>query len=177
MNSGIFQGSGSGSSAPGLPVWTYDPALTGTPAAGHFQLDNTNPSLAQNIFINVTPKDNGTLDLTEMFEYIYLPSTLITSLLTGKVYSSYVGSNFTVSGAIAASGFGGGNSSVDSVEMSGDYSFAFSPSNQVQTITFGALQANAGISPIADNTYPISGTLGGSITTQSGVITAISEAS
>lgn len=156
-------------SIPGLPVWTFDPALTGTPSAGFFQTDNSNPSSVANIFISKTQK--GGLDFWDsLFGNVPSGTALLFTNRSGKTYNFVTSSEFSNSaGVLHASGSMVG---VDSNALSGDYQLSFMPGLAAvpATPTIQQVLAASGITPAPDGTVtPVT-----SITTSSGIPTAIS---
>ncbi len=188
-------GVSSGSSTPGLPVWTYSGVGT-TPAAGHFQTDNSDPNVPVNIYFNVTPKIGG-MDSADLFTYSTANLLIVLTSSSGKAYVFQATALGTESGGVVTI-LGQWNPVNDGVALSGDYSVSFAPAPQNPPHLSDVLSASS-ITPIADGTvdgittaegtvtantpptsgdgtFSISGSLGGSITILNGRVTAFTPA-
>lgn len=161
-----------GSSSPGLPAWTFDPAQTGAPAAGHFQTNNNSPASVSAITLNNQTKAGS--DISAAFGE--LPNSniiVLTSILTGKSYTFYSTGPWST-GPIIASLI---PQTSETMPFSGDFtvvSFGIT-NNSTSYIPGGsgalaAVLSGAGITPQADGTVtPVT-----SITTQGGIPTNVS---
>lgn len=153
-------------SIPGLPVWTFDPALTGTPAAGHYQINNSNPSLADTIYINATPK--GGFDWSGFFGLTPVGSILLLTGSSGKTYAFLMNTPLVESVGVFTT-TAGSFVATDAGPLSGDYQLSLMPGPPVIPTLAQVLNAST-ITPVPDDTYsPIT-----SITTVGGIPTEIS---
>lgn len=130
-----------------LPVWTFDPGLSGSPASGFFQLNNANPTLVSSIIFNPTAK-NGVL-LSPLLALIPIGTLLILTDNVGKNlvlqtltgisggFSSYIASVTPIAG--------------DSSPLNDDYTFSFASTLAAQDLSSVLIQSS--ITPIADGTY------------------------
>jgi hypothetical protein len=147
-------------------VWTFDPSQSGTPAAGHFQTNNANPSSIGALFFNITPK-NG-LDCSLFLQSLTAKGNILLTASSGKTYIYNWGVQPSVSGSVATV-TSLASLAVDAVALSGDYTISFAPA-VLSDPTLGSVLAASGIVPVADGTVtPVT-----SETTQTGIVTALS---
>jgi len=159
--------SSGGSGAPQLPAWTFVAGGSTTPASGTFTADGANLAAANAIFLSLTAK-GGSVDFSGLFGALSASTTalVITSptglasvcTLTGiTVGASAI--NLSISGSVREA----------AALVSGDYIFSIWPYSVFIPVLANVLSVSS-ITPCADGTVtPVT-----SITTQSGIITAIS---
>lgn len=93
---------------------------------------------------------------------------------------SFDGTNMNISGNITAASLTGDGSSITNIAASNiasGGSFAAIDGSALTGISLAQILATSGITAIADGTYAISATLGGSVTFQGGIVTAWTPAS
>jgi len=150
-------------------------AGVGPPTDGQFVLDNADPSAATKLTISYYPKGNIPSDLS-----IYNVLSLMPTPGTGVLLTNSAGKTIGFP-LISNTGVGetiefnlGSPVSADSTALSGDYSLSFFPCQQVSFSTL--LSANS-ISPPMSSSFPISDTLGGTISNDRGILTNVIPAS
>lgn len=172
---------------PQLPQWTYQPSAGDLPTAGGFGTDNANLINTGNITFNTTALDGGTNwgNLSFTFPSSVNAYVMMTNS-AGKVILFYgivtgVADGWNIAGQIEIGDTSGA--------WAGTYSIAFVTPPSLGAITTvngqtgavvidqSSINTASGIFPCPDGTYPLSATLGGSLTVQGGVLIGFATAS
>lgn len=170
MPLGPISGGASASSTPGLPVWTY---TAGTMAAGLMKTNSATASAVTQIDLSVTAKNGSGVDLSTFL------STIPGSELSQMVITDSSGKSFVY--RVDSSGNFGAYVrftvtaiSSDGTTLAGDFQVSFASGS----LSIPNIMASSAFIPVGDGTYTVGlgGSQNGTITTVSGVITAIQEA-
>lgn len=133
--------------APGtnqLFAWTLDVGTGGDPAAGKFQLNNANPTLATTIYFNTQSKYGDGINYEGLFLVIN-SGTGLNLTNAGKTSSFLTTSAFSITGSVASAVMS--YTAADTDTLSGDYSLSIGPAVNT-TITFADATARAAATPV-----------------------------
>lgn len=145
---------GGGGGSPGLPVWTFQDALGGTPDSGKFTTNNDPFTNATQILFSTTTKAGS--DLSTLFNDLPNVMLLLTDTEGKTIFAFCSNASSGIFNIVTATGG----------SLSGDYALSFAP----VTPGLGAVLGNSGITPVSDGTVtPVT-----SVTTVSGIVTAAS---
>jgi hypothetical protein len=149
------------SSPPALSSYTY----SASPAAGCFTANQSSPSNTNSIGLPDYIFGGDTITVAVGCFIMFTNSAGVTSVFN---VASITGAGLTFGLEYQATI--GGNDSA----WGGLYQISFAPGSNAPALS--AVLSAASITPIADGTYTLSNSLGGSITLQSGVVTGFSTA-
>lgn len=153
-----------GGGVPQLPSWTFQAADSSDPTPGKFTTNAATKGDTTLVYLSLTPKNGGDASFIQAIGVFgLLASGIVLTDSVGLICTSQV-SNVTLTdfGLQLAAGFAPDGS------WGGDYSLSFFPI--MTQMLINRILTNSGITPCPDGTVsPVT-----SITTQNGIITAIS---